>query len=153
CARRHSGFRCARRLTSNGSTASRRSPPATSPTPRAPRLKPRASSSIPRLTNQAATDGARPSIGHHGGALDFEQLLTVSFLVVGLAATPDAEQTFRHHEKDHRGHIDGEGDHAGHRDALGQIMDLQRQKDGGGYYREVLPPTLQQPQADALDDL
>lgn len=62
--------------------------------------------------------------GHRRGPLHVEKLLTAALRVVGFAATPQPEQPFRDQQVDHGGHIDAEGDQAGHRDALGQVMQL-----------------------------
>src|SRR6202022_757890 len=108
------------------------------PPPR--RARPPRRPASPRVPSNAES-------GSRCGPFDVEELLTAPFLVVSFASAAQTEQPLREQQIDHGCHIDGKGQRPSQGDALGQLVNLQRQEYRGGHHREILTPARQQPQS------
>ena len=72
---------------------------------------------------------------------------------LGGAAAADAEQALRVDQVRADREVDEQREDLERREAVGDLVELERQQRGGGDEREVLRPALPQPQADRLDPL
>lgn len=66
----------------------------------------------------------------------------IDLLVLAIRRTADAEEPFGPHEVDEDHHVHDQAEDAQHRDLLGQLVDLERQKAGGGHSGQVFGPAL-----------